>query len=651
MSKRLKVAAAIVVALFAILFAVRGAIVRSYINKKIAAIENRYPIRVDYDKLHMSGLSSVSIEGLSICQIGSDTLLSSKNIEVSVSPIKLIVMKVDINGLDLDRLHIDFIKRDSTSNYDFMYKDLSQIDSLEITKEVLNVNFSRKADRIFGILFGLVPSRASINDLKINYTHDLYNLSIAVDSMNIRDKKFRTEIIITEDDSCQRWISEGKLIDSERNMHLKLYSEHCQKVTIPFLSHRLGAEVAFDTIALNFIQQRIHAQTVIEGQATVSGLTVKHDGLSPNAVLLDKGNFDYRFNIGSNSIELDSATTVQFNKLRFNPYILVERGENWHFKMCIDKRNFPADDLFSSLPRGLFLNLEGIQTEGQLSYHLLFDLDMANIDSLKLESQLKREKFRIKQYGNTDLRRMNSPFMYTAYERGVALRTFEVGEANPNFRTLDAISPLLQMTVMQSEDGAFFYHNGFLLDCLRDALVNDIKIRRFARGGSTISMQLVKNVFLSRHKTIARKVEEALIVWLIECNRLSSKERMFEVYMNIIEWGPMIYGANEAAHFYFDKEASELDLNESIFLASIIPSPKRALNAFDENMQLKPHFEGTYRILGERLVAKGLISEEQAANLRPEVTIRGTARDLLIERSQQTNVNDSLMTNMTELLN
>jgi len=104
-------------------------------------------------------------------------------------------------------------------------------------------------------------------------------------------------------------------------------------------------------------------------------------------------------------------------------------------------------------------------------------------------------------------------------------------------------------------------------------MILNIKERRFARGGSTITMQLVKNVFLNRNKTIARKMEEILLVWLIENQQLCSKERMFEVYLNIIELGPHIYGANEAAHFYFNKDASKLTLPESIFIASIIPRP------------------------------------------------------------------------------
>lgn len=94
------------------------------------------------------------------------------------------------------------------------------------------------------------------------------------------------------------------------------------------------------------------------------------------------------------------------------------------------------------------------------------------------------------------------------------------------------------MSVMQSEDGAFYYHHGFLPDALREALIYDLQVKRFARGGSTITMQLVKNVFLNKNKNFARKLEEALIVWIIETKRLTSKERMYEVYLNIAEWGP-----------------------------------------------------------------------------------------------------------------
>ena len=134
------------------------------------------------------------------------------------------------------------------------------------------------------------------------------------------------------------------------------------------------------------------------------------------------------------------------------------------------------------------------------------------------------------EYGATPLSKMSEEFTYTAYENGMPVRSFPIGPSWEHFTPLDSISPLLRMSVMQSEDGAFFYHKGFLPDAIREALIYDLQVKRFARGGSTITMQLVKNVFLNRNKNFARKLEEALIVWLIETERLTSKERAFPTH-------------------------------------------------------------------------------------------------------------------------
>ncbi|MEG2573877.1 MAG: biosynthetic peptidoglycan transglycosylase, partial [Bacteroides sp.] len=160
-----------------------------------------------------------------------------------------------------------------------------------------------------------------------------------------------------------------------------------------------------------------------------------------------------------------------------------------------------------------------------------------------------------------------------------------------------------------------------------EALIHDLKVKRFARGGSTITMQLVKNVFLTRNKNIARKLEEALIVWLIESKHLTSKARMYEVYLNIAEWGPLIYGAKEAAEYYFDKKPSQLTANEAIFLASIIPKPKHFRKSFDADMQLRNNLDGYYRLIAHRLQVKGLITEEEADSVRAQIEVGGQAKE------------------------
>ena len=199
----------------------------------------------------------------------------------------------------------------------------------------------------------------------------------------------------------------------------------------------------------------------------------------------------------------------------------------------------------------------------------------------------------------------------------------------PDFRPISKIPAFLQSSVLTSEDPSFFQHRGFLEDAFRESIVTDIKEKRFARGGSTISMQLVKNVFLSRQKTIARKLEEALLVWLIENQNLVTKERMFEVYLNIIEWGPLIYGANEASRFYFRKDVSRLTLAESIFLASIIPRPKWFKYSFDETGHLRESQVGYFKLLSEKMVTRGLITQHDYDRFIPDVELKGPAKLML----------------------
>ena len=125
------------------------------------------------------------------------------------------------------------------------------------------------------------------------------------------------------------------------------------------------------------------------------------------------------------------------------------------------------------------------------------------------------------------------------------------------------------------------------------------------------------------------KLEEALIVWLIETERLTSKERMYEVYLNIAEWGPLVYGIQEASAYYFGKRPSQLTTEESIFLASIIPKPKHFRSSFAENGRLKENMEGYYKLIAGRLAKKGLISEIEADSIRPDIQVTGDARNSL----------------------
>jgi hypothetical protein len=154
-------------------------------------------------------------------------------------------------------------------------------------------------------------------------------------------------------------------------------------------------------------------------------------------------------------------------------------------------------------------------------------------------------------------------------------------------------------------------------------------------------MQLVKNAFLSRNKTLSRKIEEILIVWLIENNRIMSKNRMLEVYFNIIEWGRGIYGIGEAARYYFGKDPSDLSIGEAIFLASIVPNPKAGLYAFQADGTLRPGLHGYFNLIGRLMASKGLTSRDTNAYGFYEVRLREGLRRQMAPID--TTIADSLM--------
>ena len=133
------------------------------------------------------------------------------------------------------------------------------------------------------------------------------------------------------------------------------------------------------------------------------------------------------------------------------------------------------------------------------------------------------------------------------------------------------ISIEVKRALIAGEDAKFIYHHGFDWDGIRVALEKNDKKGRVVAGGSTISQQLAKNLFLSNERSYVRKGEEALITWMME--RMWTKKRILEVYLNVIEFGHGIYGIEAASQYYYGKPASEITASEAARLAGLVPNP------------------------------------------------------------------------------
>jgi membrane peptidoglycan carboxypeptidase len=302
-----------------------------------------------------------------------------------------------------------------------------------------------------------------------------------------------------------------------------------------------------------------------------------------------------------------------------------------------------AQQFITSLPQGLFSHFEGMETEGDFDYKLDYKFVKNKPNQLVFESKLTKENLKIIKYGEANLSKLNSEFTYRAIDKGVLQRPIVVGSSNPNFTPLNQISPYLQKCVLTSEDPSFFSHRGFINDAFKQSILKNIRTKKFSRGASTISMQLVKNVFLTREKTLSRKLEEILLVYILENNHISSKERMLEVYFNVIEWGPNIYGIGEAANFYFNKTPENLTLKECLFLASIVPKPKKFMYEFDGEGFLKAIENKKQQFISNLMLRRGLITPEDTIGQKLPMSISGNARSFLKFKVQDSIPSDSTL--------
>ena len=162
---------------------------------------------------------------------------------------------------------------------------------------------------------------------------------------------------------------------------------------------------------------------------------------------------------------------------------------------------------------------------------------------------------------------------------------------------LSRVSPYVTKAIIIAEDDKFWSHEGFDFKAMQKAIEKDLKKKKFKAGGSTISQQLAKNLYLSPSKNPVRKIKEAILTWRLE-NSLS-KRRIIELYVNVVEWGEGIFGIEAAAQRYFGKSAASLSAYEAARLAAVLPNPRR-MNAAGDSRYVQKRADLIYRIMVKR---------------------------------------------------
>ena len=289
----------------------------------------------------------------------------------------------------------------------------------------------------------------------------------------------------------------------------------------------------------------------------------------------------------------------------------LERApDHYRFDLAVTLPPTPCTDVVSAIPDDVLGSLSKFEWSGTLAAAFRISLDSRELDATEMSIKV-RDLCNFERAPRwVQVERFREPFQHRVIEPDDTVFVLVTGPGSPSWVALTDVSPFIAPAVISHEDGGFYDHGGFAPWAIRDALVRNLQEGRYVVGASTISMQLAKNLFLQRDKTLSRKAREVILTWWLESTL--TKDEILELYLNVIEYGPGVYGLRNAAAHYFDRPPSELSPAESAYLACMLPSPKRYHVSYERG-QLTRSMKSRIRRLLEHMARRERIGPEALA--------------------------------------
>ncbi|WP_396169762.1 transglycosylase domain-containing protein [Flavobacterium sp.] len=620
-----KIAVTTFLAIIIALFVFRNELLEQTVAKVSFKMASDYNSTFTIKKASFVGISGLSFSDIVLVPKNADTLFNIHKMKTDVNLWQLLLGDIQLGTLEIDKGYVQLVKNKKGRNFDaFLKKDENATPSSE------KRDYAKFAYRLISKVLNLVPTDMKVENLSFRLDDNGKKTTLNIEKLSLANKQLETSITVVTKAFSERIRLTGIADPRNKTADIRFFNRDTGAIKLPYLDERFGLKSSFDSIRVNIQNiDKSGGELHIDGFASIANLMINHKKIASKDVVIKNAKFDYRFLLGSNFVSIDSSSTIQFNKIKFHPYLAYDTEKDTIYKLKVAIPKMKAQDFIVSLPDGLFTHFQGMEAQGNFEYKLDFMFNKNKPNKLIFDSKLKKENLRIIKYGEANLNKLNGEFVYRAIIQNVQQRPVLVGFDNPNYTSLDQISPYLQKCVLTSEDPSFFSHRGFINEAFKQSILKNIRTKKFSRGASTISMQLIKNVFLTREKTVSRKLEEILLVYILENNRIASKERMLEVYFNIIEWGPNVYGIGEAAQFYFQKTPADLTLKECLFLATIVPKPKKFMWQFDTEGNLKSYADKQQKFLSNLMLRRGLLTAEDTIGQNNPFQLTGNAHSLL----------------------
>jgi hypothetical protein len=388
-------------------------------------------------------------------------------------------------------------------------------------------------------------------------------------------------------------------------------------------------------------------RVALSGKLDVAGLSVSHEKLATEPV--ENASFTVHFDatvdrdkrllelasmeakIGSLVVRLAGSIELPAGSFKFKDGRELKVVPKIELSLRVPRT--PCAKILSSIPGPLVPKLQGFTLQGLFEADVHAKVDFSNLDALDIGGKVGIDGCQVAKAPGEIMALTGPESILQTVEvppppsggKDNETMTFAIGPDNADFVPYEKISPYLTAAIMTTEDSGFFKHRGWVSAQFKTALRRNLAGGGFRLGASSITMQMVKNVILSREKTLSRKFQELFLVWFVE--QILTKQRILELYFNAIEFGPRLYGIGPAARHYFGKNAADLSPTEAAFFSSILPSPKR---------RYVQYCHGTLTPQWERYVHRILNKMRERGRLDDEEYTTAVASTLVFDKSEMT---------------
>lgn len=340
-------------------------------------------------------------------------------------------------------------------------------------------------------------------------------------------------------------------------------------------THRLGVDLSAARIRGLFKATANTRQVTLTTNATLTRVRIERLVLAPRTVRWPRLGLKVkvRYLPRERRLVLDRGdVTIADVPVRLSGTLTVA-GKSLRLRLRATLPTTNCAKLFAAVPPELVPKLRGLKLGGRLGARLDVALDSQTLKDLKLDLAVAPRRCRVlRDPPAARVAALKRPFTFVSRPPGAPPTRLVMGPQNPNWRSYQRLGRNVKAAFLAAEDRRFFQHHGFDLENIRRAVVSNLRQRSLLKGASSISQQVVKNVFLSHRRDFSRKIQEAILTWRME--QVLSKRRILEIYLNLVEMGPGMFGVRAAAKHYFQREPTHLNPLEAAHLAAVTPSPR-----------------------------------------------------------------------------